>query len=159
MEEKPQEIDVKDKNSHGDQKESQLYSSIRSMFEDSGTFQSLKCQLRAKILEDIRKGKGFTSSKSLNVQSSSSRSNPSCPLQITCTLIDEFFDWMGFQYTREMLSTESGMEISSGLFKLKVAELYQNFEVDDKLPTLVNIMSNIIGDVESMTATSSDGKK
>lgn len=144
---------VKDRKSQGDQLEADLFESIKAHFHDSGTFRTLKSQLRARVLENVR---CESAGQSMNVQSSASRESPSCPIQLTCSLVDEFLDWMGFQYTREMLETESGVAVSRDLFMMKLAERYQNYEVNEKLPTLINIVSNVIGDVTTAEAKASN---
>lgn len=144
-------VNVKDKKSQGDHLESELYESVKAHFHNSGAFRKLKGQLRIKVLENVR---GESSEQPINAQSADSRESSSCPIQFTCSLIDEFLDWMGFQYTREMLATESGIDISQKLLKMKVAERYQNCEHDEKLPTLLNIVSDVIDNVEIVESSS-----
>lgn len=122
--------------------ENQLLNSIKVRFKDSGIFQQIKCELRTKVLEDIRCDDASTALNNKNQV----HGNVTCPIEVSLSLINEFLEWMGFQYTKDMLATESGLTISSELFKMKVSEQYQNYRSDANLPAFINIVSRIICD-------------
>lgn len=124
----------------GDDMEKRLLNSIQRRFKDSGIFQQIKCQLRAKVLEDIR----CADTSTVMNNKGKVQGDATCPIEVACSLINEFLEWMGFQYTKEMFATESGVSCSNDLFKMKVSERYQNFQVDEELPSIINIISNLI---------------
>lgn len=90
----------RDTNAAGDEGNA-LLEAIRQRLNESGQLSKIGCELRATILKDIRDG----DKSPLNKSSSKSTSSPT---QTANHLIMEYLDWMGYQYTKNMLATESG---------------------------------------------------
>lgn len=116
--------------------ERQLYSVIRSELEKKEVLKKIKAKMRAEVVEIVR----FGDMSVLNEAPSTRLTSPSCMLN---HLILEYFEWMNFHYTSEMLSSESGLKKRANREALEQLLNSRN-GFDKDLPILFDILMRFI---------------
>lgn len=81
-----------------------MLEAIRNRLAEGGKLDNIKCELRAKVLEDIRDG----DQESINKSSTVGRNSPTF---IANQIVMEYLGWIGFQYTKEVFAAESGSSV------------------------------------------------
>ncbi|CAO1405978.1 unnamed protein product [Diamesa hyperborea] len=88
---------------HGDENidyEKLLLDLIRNTLEKNKDLSKTRCEMRLKVLEVIRGG--------ANLPMNDQTSDRQAATQLMNSLILEYLQWYGYQYTIEMFSTETG---------------------------------------------------
>lgn len=103
---------------------------FRKRLNEKGDLDKIRSEIRAKILNDVRDG------NQAPMNSLKSRGQKS-PTQIASHLVLEYLEWMGFQFSKEMLATESGIKTASRDFIESKLDLNGG---DKELPSLLNMI-------------------
>lgn len=110
---------------------------IRNRLAESGELNKVKSQLRAMVLNDVRED----DKSPMNSQGSKDSTSPT---QIANHLILEYLEWIGFQYSTEILATESGLSnVSSRDFVESNIEVKKE-TFDKELPLLLNLVNDLM---------------
>lgn len=110
--------------------ETQLLKYIKQSLKSNGEYEKLKSSIRQNCLNIIR-GEGTESIVSFvripdNLETESS-------IKILNNLISEYFQWIGYQYSNEILTAEAGVEVQ----KLK--------EQTTEFPQILEILMKTLG--------------
>lgn len=95
-----------DKNRDGNELEALMLVNTRHRLNQNGYLNKIKSELRGMLLNDLGGG--------VNSMNQPSSNDPESPTQLVNTLIMEYLDWMGFQYSKDVFVTESGAAASKG---------------------------------------------
>lgn len=112
---------------------------LRQQLNESGRLSKIKCELRDVILKKIREG-------DKSPLSDSGPRSASSPTQAATHLVMEYLDYMGFQYTKEMLATESGCG-SAPSFDFSETKIGNEAGVKE-LPLLLSMTIKLMSDKE-----------
>lgn len=123
--------------------EDSLLKALRNRLADQGFLERMRSEMRAAILNDVRDGK----KSPINALKSKGSNSPT---QLVNNLVLEYLQWMGFQYSGEMLATESGAGVPSrGLLEAKL-KLKENVVGDKELPLLLSLVMKAMKDEEKI---------
>lgn len=110
---------------------------IRNRLAESGELNKVKSELRAMVLNDVREG----DKSPMNSRGSKDSTSPT---QIANHLILEYLEWIGFQYSTEILATESGCSnVSSRDFVESNVEVKKEI-FDKELPLLLSLVNDLM---------------
>lgn len=130
-------MDQSSQNRDGNGLESLLMQTIRNRLTESGDLNKIKSELRAMVLNDVRDG-DKSPMNPLDANNSKSLT------QIANHLVMEYLEWIGFQYTKEMFATESGIQEDAS--SLRPIENFKDTGFDKELPRLLNMTMQFLKD-------------
>ncbi|CRK87305.1 CLUMA_CG001107, isoform A [Clunio marinus] len=118
-----------------------LQEAIRKRLAENGKLEKIRSEIRSLVLKDVREGDDspINTFNSKNLNSSTQFANH---------FIIEYFEWMGFQYSKEMFMTESGccsstISTSRDVIESKIRNEKAGDGFDKDFPMLLSIIREL----------------
>lgn len=108
--------------------EKQMFKSVKESLKSNGEYEKLKSSIRQNCLSKIR-GVGSDSISFVRIPENQETESS---IKILNNLISEYFQWIGYQYSNEILTAEAGIE--------KQKSLEQNVEFPQILEILMKTL-------------------
>lgn len=115
--------------------EALMLETLRSRLTASGDLSKIKSELRAMILNDLRDG--------VKTPMNSQGTNFGSPTNVANHLVMEYLEWIGFQYTLDMFSTESGC-VGGASREIVKTTVGNAIEGDKELPLLLSLAMDLL---------------
>lgn len=126
-----------DQNRDGNEMKTLLMQTIRNRLYERGDLNKIKSELREMVFNYVRDG-------DKSPMNSLDANNSKSPTQIANHLVMDYLEWIGFQYTKEMFATESG--VLQNASSLRSIEDSEDVGFDKELPLLLNMTLQFMKD-------------
>lgn len=121
----------------GSEMKARLLETVYKRLAENGGLDKIKCELRAMVINDVREGdKSPMNSSSTKVKKS--------PTDIANHLILEYLEWIGFQYSLDMFSTESGCTSMRAREHVESKIEAKKGYFDNDMPLLMSLTVNLL---------------